>query len=140
MSDQELIEAATQAREQAYAPYSHFKVGAAILTAGGQVYSGGNVENSSYGLGLCAERVALFKAVSEGYRQFPKLCLVADTPQLVTPCGACRQVLVEFCEDLILLLANLQGNRRTMTLRELLPAPFDGRVVMTRQRGGPIKD
>ncbi|GBC77929.1 Cytidine deaminase [bacterium HR08] len=129
MTDAELIERATAARALAYAPYSEFAVGAAVLTADGRVFTGCNVENASYGLAICAERVALFKAVSEGARAFHRLAVVADTEVLVSPCGACRQVLWEFAPDLIVIVANLQGQMRVRPLRDLLPEPFDARVL-----------
>ncbi|GBC82372.1 Cytidine deaminase [bacterium HR10] len=129
MTDAELIERATAARALAYAPYSEFAVGAAVLTADGRVFTGCNIENASYGLTICAERVALFKAVSEGARAFHRLAIVADTEALVSPCGACRQVLWEFAPDLLIISANLKGRMRMRPLRDLLPEPFDARLL-----------
>lgn len=129
VSDDELILQAAHAREKAYAPYSGFAVGAAVLTASGRVITGCNVENASYGLTVCAERVALFKALSEGIRDFRKLAVVADTVELTFPCGACRQVLWEFSPDVVVIVANLRGDRKTHPLRELLPAPFDQHLL-----------
>jgi cytidine deaminase len=120
-----LIESALVARESAYAPYSLFYVGAALLTADGEVYHGSNVENLSFGLTVCAERVALFSAVAAGKRDFTGLALVTDTPEPVTPCGACRQVLHEFAPDLWVASANLRAQHKLFTLRELLPYSFD---------------
>lgn len=120
----ELIEAARQAREYAYAPYSHFAVGAAVLGASGRIYSGCNIENASYGLTNCAERTAIFKAVSEGEKRLSVLAVVADTLRPVAPCGACRQVMAEFDVQKVI-LCNMSGERLEMTLNELLPAAFN---------------
>ena len=121
----ELIDRALEARENAHAPFSHFKVGAAIEDEKGRVFTGCNVENATYGLTMCAERVAVFKAVSEGARKFSRIVVAADTSVLTPPCGACRQILWEFCGDVELTLVNLQGKRETMRLAELFPRPFD---------------
>lgn len=121
----ELLDCAREARAAAYAPYSGFAVGAALQVASGQVFCGCNVENASYGLTVCAERVALFTAVAAGVREFAALAVVADSPEPATPCGACRQVLYEFAPDLQVILANLQGRQKKMRLRELLPEAFD---------------
>jgi cytidine deaminase len=121
----QLIEAALHARQNAHAPFSHFQVGAALEDATGRIHTGCNVENASYGLTLCAERVAVFKAVSEGARQFRRVAVVADTETLTPPCGACRQILWEFCGDVELVLSNLQGKTETFRLKDLLPRPFD---------------
>ncbi len=123
MDVKRLLEMARKARENAYAPYSDFKVGAALLTESGEIFTGCNVENSSYGLSVCAERVALFKAVSEGYRKFKALAVVADTERPVPPCGACRQVLWEF-GDIDIIMSNLKGDVKVMKLSELLPEGF----------------
>lgn len=120
-----LIESALAARELAYAPYSRFSVGAALLAVDGEVYHGSNVENISFGLTVCAERVALFSAVAAGKRDFIGLALITDTPEPVTPCGACRQVLHEFAPDLWVVSANLRGQHKLFRLRELLPYSFD---------------
>jgi len=120
-----LLEEAREARKRAYAPYSRFPVGAALLAGDGTVYAGCNIENASYGLCNCAERTALFKAVSEGVREFRALAVVADTEGPVSPCGACRQVMFELCpEDMPVLLANLAGERLETTVGELLPHGF----------------
>ncbi|WP_100406760.1 cytidine deaminase [Bacillus solitudinis] len=125
MNDQLLIDAAKSARDQAYAPYSKFKVGAALLMSDGTVYKGANIENASYGLTNCAERTALFKAYSEGNRNVSMLAVVADTERPVPPCGACRQVLVELCKpSTIVLLTNLKGDVSKVTVAELLPGAF----------------
>ena len=123
MTDNELIEIARQYRENAYTPYSHFKVGAAVLTASGKVYGGCNIENSSYGLTNCAERTAIFKAVSEGEREFAALAVIADTDGPCSPCGACRQVIADFRIPRII-MGNLKGDVKNMTLGELLPFAF----------------
>jgi cytidine deaminase len=124
MKDSELIEKAKRARERAYAPYSKSKVGAALLTKEGRVYTGANVENASLGLTVCAERVALCKAVTNGEKNFVKIVVVADKDEPVTPCGACRQVLSEFSSDLKIICANLKGKTKRYNLRELLPEAF----------------
>ena len=126
---QQLLEAARQARLRAHAPYSKFLVGAALLTADGQVVTGCNVENASYGLTMCAERVAAFKAVSDGHRAFALVAVVAETETLTPPCGACRQVLWELCGDVPVVLGNLGGASETYQLRDLLPHAFDARLL-----------
>jgi len=118
-----LIQAATEVRKKAYAPYSNFKVGAAVLTKEGKVFTGCNVENASYGLSICAERVAIFKAISEGYKNFIAIAVVADTETPVKPCGACRQVMAEF-GNYDVIMANLKGDVRIMKVSELLPEAF----------------
>jgi cytidine deaminase len=120
-----LVAAALRARENAHAPFSHFKVGAALEDSDGRIHTGCNVENASYGLTLCAERVAVFKAVSEGARGYRRVAVVADTDTLTPPCGACRQILWEFCGDAELVMANLDGKTETLRLKDLLPRPFD---------------
>lgn len=119
----ELIQAAEAARANAYAPYSRFAVGAAVLTGGGRIYSGSNVENASYGLTNCAERTAIFKAVSEGERVFTTLAVIADTPHPATPCGACRQVMAEFGISQVI-MCNTKGEQQITTLAKLLPGAF----------------
>ena len=121
-----LIEAARQAREQAYAPYSRFAVGAALRTKSGRVFTGCNVENLSFGLTICAERVAVGAAVAAGERQFEALAVVADSREPVTPCGACRQVLAEFSMTLPVCSANLEGAVYETTIAELLPRAKEG--------------
>lgn len=120
-----LIHAAKKARNRAVAPFSNFKVGAAVETSTGKIFTGCNVENASYGLTMCAERVAVFKAVSEGARKFRALSLVADTPTLTPPCGPCRQIIWEFCGDIPVVMANLEGKAETVQMRDLLPRAFD---------------
>jgi cytidine deaminase len=120
-----LIDQATAARENAYAPFSRFKVGAALEDESGRVFTGCNVENATFGLTLCAERVAVFKALSEGVRSFRRIVVVADTGKLTPPCGACRQILWEFCGDLEIVLANLRGDVETLRLASLFPRAFD---------------
>jgi cytidine deaminase len=120
-----LIIAAKQARENAHAPYSNFRVGAAVRASSGRIFGGCNIENASYGLTLCAERVAIFKALSEGERNFEAVAVVTGADILTPPCGACRQIIWEFCGDVPVLLANLQGKRETLKMSELLPKPFD---------------
>jgi cytidine deaminase len=120
-----LIAAALAARENAFAPYSKFRVGAAIEDTGGRIHTGCNVENATYGLTVCAERVAVFKAVSEGARKFRRVAIAADTDRLTPPCGACRQILWEFCGDVEIVLVNLRGTTETHRLKDLFPKPFD---------------
>src|SRR3984957_15038469 len=120
-----LITAALSARENAHAPFSKFKVGAAVEDDAGRIHTGCNVENATYGLTCCAERVAVFKAISEGVRRFVRVAVVADTDTLTPPCGACRQILWEFCGDIELVLVNLQGKTETLRLKDLFPRPFD---------------
>ena len=123
MMKQELLNAALSARERAYAPYSKFLVGASVLAKSGKIYTGCNIENASYGLTVCAERNALFSAVGAGEREFTALCVVGDTEEPISPCGACRQVMAEFKVPRII-LANLKGDVKEYTLEELLPYGF----------------
>jgi cytidine deaminase len=120
-----LVNRARAARLGALAEYSGFKVGAAIETVTGQIISGCNIENATYGLTMCAERVAIYKALSDGHRDFRRVVVVADTPQPTPPCGACRQILWEYAPDAEVVLANLTAVTARYTMRELLPAPFD---------------
>jgi len=125
MNPEELIARAVEVRENACAGYSHFKVGAALLASSGKAYTGCNVENSTYGLTVCAERVALWKALSEGERRFKQIAVVTSSEPPASPCGACRQLLWEYCGDIEVILANLQGFRKTLVLAEIFPHPFD---------------
>ena len=120
-----LIAAALTARNHAFAPYSHFQVGAALEDAGGRIHTGCNVENATYGLTVCAERVAVFKAISEGVRKFRRVAIATDSDILTPPCGACRQILWEFCGDIEILLINPRGKIETYQLKDLFPKPFD---------------
>lgn len=120
-----LIEAALRVRGKAHAPFSEFRVGAALEGDDGQIYTGCNVENATYGLTVCAERVAVFKAISEGARKFRRIAVVADTDALTPPCGACRQILWEFCGDIEVILSNLHGKTESLRLKDLFPRPFD---------------
>ena len=120
-----LVSAAIEVRKNAHAPFSKFRVGAAVEDEHGRVHTGCNVENATYGLTCCAERVAIFKAVSEGARRFQRVAVVADTDPLATPCGACRQILWEFCGDVEVTLANLSGKTETLRLGTLIPRAFD---------------
>ena len=124
MSDP-LIDAALAVRLNAFAPFSKFLVGAAIEDIEGRIHTGCNIENATYGLTLCAERVAIFKALTMGMRKFRRVAVVADTDNLTPPCGACRQILWEFCGDIPLVLANLHGKTETYQLKDLLPRAFD---------------
>jgi cytidine deaminase len=125
MSEEKLIAAAWAARENAHAPYSNFRVGAAVRAKSGRVFTGCNVENASYGLTCCAERVAIFKAISEGERGFDAIAVVTDTETLTPPCGACRQIIWEFCGDVEVVMANLKGKVERERAGKLLPRPFD---------------
>ncbi|MCI0661546.1 MAG: cytidine deaminase [Acidobacteria bacterium] len=126
MNIEKLVEIAREARQFAYAPYSRFRVGAAVECRDGRIFTGANIENSSYGLTLCAERVALLKAVSEGAREITRIAVIADTHGPIPPCGACRQVMLELCDpDALVIMANLRGQLDKRTLRELAPVPFD---------------
>ena len=120
-----LISAAKQARENAHAPFSNFRVGAALRATSGRIFGGCNVENATYGLTVCAERVAIFKAISEGERGFDAISVVTDTDALTPPCGACRQLIWEFCGDVPVILANLKGNTEVIPMHDLFPKPFD---------------
>ena len=120
---QKLIQAAIEMRKQSYSPYSNFAVGAAVLSDDGYVYGGCNIENASYGLTNCAERTAIFNAVSDGKRNISAIAIVADTDRPCSPCGACRQVIGEFKIPCII-MANLKGEYKTVTLEELLPFSF----------------
>ncbi len=120
-----LVEAALRARENAHAPFSRFQVGAALEDDSGRIHTGCNVENATYGLTVCAERVAVFKAISEGARKFRRIAVAADTDTLAPPCGACRQILWEFCRDIEIVLVNPRGKSETHRLADLFPRPFD---------------
>jgi cytidine deaminase len=124
-----LIEAATEARLRAYAPYSEFYVGAAVLTSSGAIFQGCNIENSSYGATVCAERVALFQAYAHGERTIDAIAIVTDTSPPSPPCGICRQVILELAGDIDVILANLTGERREFTLSELLPEAFSQKFL-----------
>ena len=129
MSESDLVAAARKARDNAHAEFSNFKVGAALETADGVVVTGCNIENATYGLTVCAERIAMFKALSEGHRKFVRVAVVADTSAPTPPCGACRQILWEFGGDLEVILANLQTETGRYQLSDLLPQPFDARLL-----------
>ena len=129
MNASDLIAEARRARRRAYAPYSGFRVGAALESAGGAIVTGCNVENATYGLTMCAERVAMFKALSDGHRRFRRIAIVADTLAPTPPCGACRQILWEFAGDIEIVLANLRRETGRHRLAELLPLPFDRRLL-----------
>jgi cytidine deaminase len=121
----DLFDAALRVRENAHAPFSKFKVGAAIEDEAGRIFTGCNVENATYGLTVCAERVAVFKAISEGARKFRRVVVAADTDVLTPPCGACRQILWEFCGNVEVTLVNLHGKTETFEMKDLFPRPFD---------------
>lgn len=120
-----LVEAARRVRDNAHAPYSNFRVGAALEDDAGRIHTGCNIENATYGLTMCAERVAIFKALSEGARRFRRFAVVADTATLTPPCGSCRQLIWEFCGDVEVTLANLAGDTAVYRMSQLLPRPFD---------------
>lgn len=126
MSEYEpLIVAARSARENAHAPFSNFKVGASLRASSGKIYGGCNVENATYGLTVCAERIAIFKAISEGERKFDAIAVVTDTEALTPPCGACRQLIWEFCGDVPVVMTNLKGKAEVVSMHDLFPKPFD---------------
>lgn len=124
-----LLAAARAVRERAVADFSGFKVGAALETTDGHVITGCNVENASYGLTICAERVAIFTAISEGHRRFRRIVVVADTESPTPPCGACRQIIWEFCGDIEVVMANLVTVTAMLQMKDLLPLPFDRRLL-----------
>jgi cytidine deaminase len=125
----QLVSAAREVRERAYAPFSNFRVGAAVETADGRIYSGCNIESASYGLTVCAERVAIWKAISEGEKNLTRIAVVVDTEELTPPCGVCRQIIWEFCGDVPVTLANLHGKTETVQMKELLPRAFDSKFL-----------
>lgn len=131
----ELLEAAARARVLSIAPFSNFHVGAAVETEDGKIYTGCNIESASYGLTVCAERVAIWKALSEGERRFKRLAVVVDTEDLTPPCGTCRQIIWEFLRDAPVVLANLRGEQETIMMRDLLPRAFDIRFLKEASRG-----
>ena len=128
-SENHLIEAAAAARLRSVAPFSKFLVGAVLQTDQGKIFTGCNVESASYGLTVCAERVAIWKALSEGERNFTNLVIVADTESLTPPCGTCRQIIWEFCKHAKIILANLRGQREELRISDLLPRAFDARFL-----------
>ena len=124
MKDKDLIKQASKAMKKAYAPYSKFKVGAALLTDKGKVYTGCNIENASYGLTVCAERAAIFKAISEGERKFKSIVIVINSTKVAMPCGACLQVMAEFAPKLKIVLSDKKGRHISRKLTDLLPEVF----------------
>jgi cytidine deaminase len=126
---EQLVDAARRARANAVADFSGFKVGAALETDTGAIITGCNIENATYGLTVCAERVAIFKALSDGRRSFTRIAVVADTQQPTPPCGACRQIIWEFCGDVEVIIANLTDIKATLRMKDLLPLPFDKRLL-----------
>jgi cytidine deaminase len=131
-----LLRAALEARHNAVAPFSHFHVGAAVEDDTGRIHTGCNVENATYGLTICAERVAIFKAISEGVRTFRRVAVAADTDRLTPPCGACRQILWEFCGDVVVVLVNPRGLTESFRLKELFPRGFDASYLAPPADGG----
>ena len=128
-TETQLIDIATDVREMAYAPYSNFKVGAAVEGESGDVYTGCNIESASYGLTVCAERVAIWKGISRGEKRFGRIAVVVDTEELTPPCGVCRQIIWEFCHDIPVILANLKGDSEIVQMSELLPRAFDTKFL-----------
>jgi cytidine deaminase len=124
-TDKELIMAAAKARENAFAPFSQFRVGAAVETEDGEIITGCNVESASYGLTVCAERVAIWNAVSKGKKRITNIAVVVDTEELTSPCGACRQIIWEFGGDIPVIMSNLKGTTETIRMKDLLPRAFD---------------
>ena len=129
MAGSKLVDAARAARAHAVAEFSGFKVGAALETNTGEIITGCNVENATYGLTVCAERVAIFKALSEGKRSFTRIAVVADTASPTPPCGACRQIIWEFCGDVPVILSNLDGKSEIIQMSDLLPRAFDSKFL-----------
>ncbi len=127
--DNQLVESAKSAREFAVASFSNFRVGAALVSDTNVIFTGCNIENATYGLTVCAERVAIWKALSEGARKFKRIALVADTETLTPPCGACRQLIWEFCGDVAVVLANLRGDVDIYQMHDLLPHAFDATLL-----------
>jgi cytidine deaminase len=134
--EQEIIEAAKRARNCALARYSNFCVGAALESEDGRVFTGCNIESAAYELTMCAERVTIWKALSEGARKFRRVVVVADTERLTPPCGACRQLIWEFCGDVPVVLANLRGDTETLQMSALLPRPFDAQFLEESKADG----
>ncbi|MBK8466021.1 MAG: cytidine deaminase [Chloracidobacterium sp.] len=128
-SEKELVEAASRVRENAYAPFSEFKVGAALETDDGEIIVGSNVESASYGLTVCAERVAVWNAISQGKRKIKRIAVVADTEDLTPPCGVCRQIIWEFGGNIPVIFANLNGKVETVEMKDLLPRAFDTKFL-----------
>ncbi len=131
---EELIKTASDVRKKAHAPFSKFKVGAAVATVDGEVFAGCNIESASYGLTVCGERVAIWKAISEGKKEFSHIAVVVDTKRLTPPCGTCRQIIWEFCGDIPVTLANLSGDTETMQMSELLPKAFDNKFLKSKMK------
>lgn len=127
--DRELVAAAAEARERAFAPYSSFRVGSAVRSSDGRIFTGCNVESASFGLTVCAERVAIWKAVSEGERDLGSIAVVTDATELTPPCGVCRQIIWEFCRDVPVIIADISGNAEVVMMRNLLPRAFDTRFL-----------
>jgi cytidine deaminase len=134
-NEQQIIDAATNARNCALARFSNFCVGAALESVEGKIFTGCNIESAAYELTMCAERVTIWKALSEGARRFRAIAVVADTERLTPPCGACRQLIWEFCGDIPVVLANLRGDTETLMMSELLPRPFDAQFL--EETGAP---
>lgn len=130
-TSKQLLELARKASKRAHAPYSHFHVGAAVLCADGTVVTGQNIENSSFSLTICAERVAIFKAISEGHRSFKAVAIVSDAKGMTPPCGACRQVLMDLAGNIDIILADEKGTAHRFKLKDLLPLAFDGGQIPT---------
>jgi len=126
---EKLVEAARIARDCSLSPFSNFCVGAAVETEEGKIYTGCNIESASFGLTVCAERVAIWKALSEGERHFKRIAVVADTEDLTPPCGTCRQIIWEYCRDATVILANQHGETQEVKMRDLLPRAFDARFL-----------
>lgn len=129
VTERALVAAARAARTRAHAPYSHFQVGAALETEDGEIVTGCNIENATYGLTICAERTAMFKAMSEGHRRFRRIAVVADTERPTSPCGPCRQILWEFAGDIEVVMANTTEVTERLRMADLLPLPFDRRQL-----------
>lgn len=134
MSNEDLYKTAVEARQNSYSPYSKFRVGAALLTTSGKVFTGCNIENSSFSLTICAERTALFKAISEGEKKFSKLLIVSDAEEFISPCGACRQVISDLAGDVEVILTNANGEMQSKKVNDLLPFAFGESSLLKNRR------
>jgi cytidine deaminase len=132
MNNKKLVQKAIGAKKYSHSPYSKFRVGAALLTNAGKIFTGCNIENSSYSLTICAERTAIFKAISDGHTKFKAIAIASDSKDLISPCGACRQVLYDLADDLQVILINGEGKTKIMQLRSLLPLPFESKHLKQR--------
>ncbi len=139
MDYSKLVKSAQKAKRYSYSPYSNFRVGAALLSSSGKIYTGCNIESSSYSLTICAERNAIFKAVSEGQHKFKAIAISSDLEEFISPCGACRQIIWDFADGIDVILVNARGGQRVVKTDDLLPLPFDSSVLNQGKRKRPWK-